>query len=120
MKCARCGAEGSTVTIRDGEAGSSPPLCLDCFGGVAKMAKLVHEGNLERLLEDVRVILDEHLPRVEECILAASGKPAGITIKIAWRCEEYGYHVSVDGKATLPATSFERKVRLAGEQMELL
>jgi hypothetical protein len=83
-------------------------------------SKSAHEGNLERLAGDCRRIIEEHLPRVEEALLATEGKAAAISITIKWKPTEAGLVCQVDGKATLPAVGAERTVHLGADQMELL
>lgn len=82
--------------------------------------KSSYPGNLERLVGDVTRILEEHLPRVEEALLATEGKPAAIAIGIRWKPTEVGMTCVIDGKATLPAVGAERPVQLDSEQMTLL
>lgn len=83
-------------------------------------SKSTHDGNLERLAGDCRRILDEHLPRIEEALLATEGKPASIAIAIRWKPGEAGMTCTVDGKATIPAVGAERLVSIGSNQMELL
>ncbi len=81
------------------------------------------DTNVSTIIDDVREILEQHLPPVQNALAATEcAKPAAITISVKWvpGKGEKPAHVAIDGKASLPASGSEREYDFDRGQMRLL